>query len=110
MSIATQFADSNSKPRALLLTPEAPYPVIGGGALRTGSLLEYLATKYTVDVVVFREPGRLDPVSAFPPGVAARIDVIDLPFHADDTIARVLRNARRVAQGAPPLVDRYSGF
>ena len=31
---------------ALIICPEAPYPLAGGGALRTASLVEYLARKY----------------------------------------------------------------
>src|SRR4051794_13838880 len=45
------------KPSALFLTPEAPYPIAGGGSLRSASLLEYLARRYDVDVIVFRQPG-----------------------------------------------------
>ena len=29
-------------PKALFLSPESPYPAIGGGPLRSASLLEYL--------------------------------------------------------------------
>ena len=45
------------RPRALLLAPETPYPLAGGGALRTASLLHYLSSKYAVDLLVFRQPG-----------------------------------------------------
>ena len=57
------------RPRALFLTPEAPYPLEGGGALRAASLFEYLAARYEVDVIVFREPGAPDPASLFPAGM-----------------------------------------
>jgi hypothetical protein len=43
-----------------MLAPEAPYPLAGGGALRTASLLHYLAERYAVDLVVFREAGAPD--------------------------------------------------
>ena len=40
------------KPAALVLAPECPYPAVGGGPLRTASLIEYLSRKYEVDLVV----------------------------------------------------------
>ena len=94
-------------PRAFLLTPEAPYPTRGGGALRTASLLEYLIRHYAVDVAVFHEHGR--PVPAFPAGVA-RVSGLPLPAHARTLPARAFRNLRRYLRGAPPLADRFSGF
>jgi polysaccharide biosynthesis protein PslH len=98
------------RPRALFLTPEAPYPLEGGGALRAASLLEYLAARYEVDVIVFREPGAPDPASLFPAGRARLIHVIDLPPHSGAPMARVARNAGRLLRRTPPLVDRFSGF
>ena len=59
--------------RALFLVPEAPYPMQGGGAMRSASLLEYLAGRYNVDVIVFREPGAPEPAALFPAGVAREI-------------------------------------
>ena len=41
----------------LFLAPEAPYPLTGGGALRSASLLQYLARGYEVDLILFRQPG-----------------------------------------------------
>ena len=102
--------DSASKPAALFLAPEAPYPVIGGGPLRTASLLEYLAARYSVHLIVFRQPGDPDPARAIPTGKGARIDVIDLPFHSKHGLARIARNSARLARGAPPLMDRFAGF
>jgi len=78
--------------------------------MRSASVLEFLAQTYDVDVVVFREPGDVDPIPKFPPGLVKRITVIDLPFHSRDLHARALRNFRRFAKGTPPLVDRFSGF
>lgn len=95
---------------ALFLSPEAPYPVVGGGAARTASLLEYLARRYAVDVVVFREPGASDPREAFPAGLVRSAGVIELPHHGRHALARAARNIRRAAQGCPPLIDRFSGF
>jgi glycosyltransferase involved in cell wall biosynthesis len=97
-------------PAAVFLAPEAPYPIAGGGALRSASLLEYLALHYTVDVIVFRQPGAPDPARLFPPGRARRVTVLDLPANRRTPAARALRNAGRVARRVPPLVDRFSGF
>ena len=98
------------RPAALFLAPEAPYPIAGGGALRSASLLEYLRRRYDVDVVVFRQPGAPDPASLFPEGLARRITVLELPRHRRSSTARALRNAGRVVRRVPPLVDRFAGF
>ncbi len=112
--MSKRFAGSKDRPihrpAALFLTPEAPYPVAGGGPMRSASILEFLAQSYDVDVIVFREPGAPDPIPRFPAGLVKHITVIDLPFHSRDLHARALRNFRRFAKGIPPLVDRFSGF
>ncbi len=59
----------------------------GGGGLRSASLLEYLRTKYDVQVASFT-----------------------LPHHSKDFAARVWRNGWRFLRGVPPLVDRLAGF
>jgi glycosyltransferase involved in cell wall biosynthesis len=102
--------DIDGKPAALMLAPEAPYPVAGGGALRTASLLEYLSRRYTVDLIVFRQPGAENPAGLIPPGKVRRVVVLDLPKNGRSVAARALRNAARVARKTPPLVDRFSGF
>jgi len=86
---------------ALVLSPEAPYPVAGGGALRTASILEYLRPRYALDVVTFREPGAPDPSTGH---------AIDLPAHSKAPAARAVRNLRRLILGRPPLNDRFQGF
>jgi glycosyltransferase involved in cell wall biosynthesis len=98
------------KPRALFLAPEAPYPLAGGGALRSASLLHYLARRYEVDLIVFRQPGAPDPHGLVPAGLVRRIAVIDLPANRRGAAARRLRNAWRLARRVPPLIDRFSGF
>jgi polysaccharide biosynthesis protein PslH len=55
--------------------------------MRSASLLEYLRTKYEVQVVSFT-----------------------LPHHSKHFAARVWRNGLRFARGVPPLVDRFAGF
>jgi glycosyltransferase involved in cell wall biosynthesis len=102
--------DSESKPRALFLAAEAPYPIIGGGPNRAASVLEYLARRFSVHGIFFREPGAPDPAAAIPPGRLDRADVVDLPFHSKRPLARLLRNASRLARNRSPLIDRFSGF
>ena len=107
---AGSAADFSQKRRALFVTPENPFPTIGGGALRSASLLTYLAKHFAVDVVTFRQPGAPDPRATFPPGMAASVQVIDLPYHPKSAGHRIARNLTRAFHGRPPLIDRYSGF
>lgn len=100
----------SARPRALLLAPEAPYPLMGGGALRTASLLHYLARSYSVDLIVFRQPGEPDPGARISRGLAERVSIIDLPAHRRGGASRSLRNAIRLARRVPPLIDRFSRF
>jgi len=101
---------TEARASALLLAAETPYPLAGGGALRTASLLHYLALRYDVDMVVFRQPGAPDPGQDLPVGLVRRVSVVDLPVHGRSFTARALRNALRLARGVPPLVDRFGGF
>jgi glycosyltransferase involved in cell wall biosynthesis len=98
------------RPNALFLAAEAPYPIIGGGPNRAASVLEYLTRRFSVHGIFFREPGVPDPVAAIPPGKLERADVVQLPFHSRHPLARVLRNASRLARNRSPLLDRFSGF
>lgn len=82
----------------------------GGGALRTASLLHYLATRYDVDLVVFRQSGAPDPARSIPAGLVRKLSVIDLPANGRGTPARLIRNASRVLRSVPPLMDRFAGF
>lgn len=84
--------------------------MLGGGALRTASLLHYLATRYDVDLIVFRQPGAPDPAAAMPAGLIRNLSVIDLPANGRGTPARLLRNASRMARSVTPLMDRFAGF
>jgi glycosyltransferase involved in cell wall biosynthesis len=100
----------DSRPPALMLAPESPYPLAGGGAMRTGGLLHYLAKRYDVDLLVFREPGARDPAETIPPSLVRRVQAIELPYHSKSSAARARRNALRFLRGVPPLVDRFAGF
>ncbi len=101
---------SASRPSALFVSPEPPFPIIGGGALRSASIFEYLQGRYRTDVITFRQPGAPDPRDRFPVGEARDIHVIDLPHHSKAPVARLGRNLNRALQGRPPLIDRFSGF
>lgn len=98
----------SSRPSALLLAPESPYPIAGGGALRTASLVEYLGAHYELDAIVFRQPEEGAPF--FPPGLVREMAVIDLPRHSVGRAAKITRNLGRLLRGVPPLVDRFAGF
>jgi glycosyltransferase involved in cell wall biosynthesis len=95
---------------ALFISPEAPYPLIGGGALRSASLLNFLAQHYAVDMITFREPRAADQRPHIPSGLTRQVHVIDLPLHARHKLARAARNAGRLVRGVPPLMDRFAGF
>jgi len=104
-----RLPDSVNRPRALLVSPEAPYPLDGGGALRTASLLHYLAARYDVDLIAFQHPGQRI-VENLPPGLVRRASLVPLRHHAPGVFARALRNASRVIRQRPPLVDRFGGY
>ena len=93
--------------RTLMLSPEAPYPLHGGGAYRTASLLHYLARISETDLILFSESGS---PALLPPGLVRDQQVICLPRNSNTSFARYLRNARRAFLGIPPLVDRLRGF
>jgi len=95
---------------AVVLAPEAPYPAVGGGPLRTAALVEYLARCADLDVVVFHETGSPDPRAGRLRELARKIIVIELPPHARSRRARLGRNLIRLLRGVPPLVDRFGRF
>mgnify|MGYP005843759171 CR=1 FL=1 len=99
-----------AEPRALFLTPEAPYPAVGGGPLRLAALFEYVTARSRLDAIVFREPQAPDPRSSRVSDLARRVHIIDIPFHSKAHLARFTRNLSRCLRGAPPLTDRFAGF
>jgi len=103
-------SNGSRKPKALFLSPEAPYPAIGGGPLRSASLLEYLARHFAVHAIIFRHLHEHDPAQALPAGLVQRLDVLDLPHHPKTPVARAVRNSRRLFLGRPPLIDRFAGY
>jgi glycosyltransferase involved in cell wall biosynthesis len=91
----------------LMLSPEPPYPLNGGGAFRTASLLHYFARFAQVDLVLISESGR---PALLPPGLVRSQQVIPLPHHNPGVAARYIRNARRAIRGVPPLIERFAGL
>jgi glycosyltransferase involved in cell wall biosynthesis len=92
-----------------MISPEAPYPLDGGGALRTASLLQYLSSQYDVDLIAFRHPGQ-QIAEMLPAGLVRRTETVSLRPHKNNLAARVARNAIRVVRLKPPLLDRFSGY
>jgi polysaccharide biosynthesis protein PslH len=97
------------KRKALLVLPEAPYPVVGGGALRTASIVEGLRGQFDLTAVHFRLAGEEDPAVRYPEGMLSGSGTIDLPHHAKSFLPRAVRNLKRALMGVPPLVDRFGG-
>ena len=92
-----------------MLSPEAPYPLDGGGALRTASLLQHFSRDYDVDLIVFQHPGQII-VPALPPGLVRSALTVELRRHSNRFAAKAQRNAGRILRRHPPLVDRFSGY
>ena len=94
----------------LIVSPEPPYPLHGGGAFRIASLLHYFSQFAKVDLVLFSDSGKpaVFPPDV-PPGLVRSQTVIPLPVHNRGVLARYLRNARRAFHGVPPLIDRLGG-
>lgn len=87
--------------------------MVGGGALRSASILEYLLTRYETDVFCFVQhdsAGNPPRGSDFRPQGVDRWTNQALPFHSKALLPRSLRNASRVLRRVPPLVDRFAGF
>jgi len=104
-----------SRPSAVVISPEAPYPMHGGGAIRTASLLQYLAPRFDVDLILFRQSGDTDPALSLPYNdeshrlAALNTFTVTLPFHSRRTLAWLARNGQRWLLGTPPLLHRFSG-
>jgi glycosyltransferase involved in cell wall biosynthesis len=99
---------SGDSERVLFLSPEAPYPLAGGGAMRTAGLLQYLSRRYPIHLVVFAEEGTPDPQLFLPPGLVRKVDTIRLPYHRRGGVTRVCRNTSRLLRGRLPLMDRFT--
>jgi glycosyltransferase involved in cell wall biosynthesis len=93
--------------QVLILTPEPPYPLFGGGAYRIASLVEYFARFANVDLILISASGE---PAWLPPGLIRSQQVIPLSYHRRGTLARYIRNSSRAIRGVPPLIDRLSGL
>ncbi len=94
---------------ALILLPEAPYPVIGGGPLRTASIIEGLASQFELTAIHYRLEGDPDPAGLYPPKLLKYSYTLNLAQLAKSTLPRIIRNLKRALRGIPPLVDRFAG-
>ena len=91
--------------KVLFLTPEAPFPVLGGGAQRIASLMEYATRRgAVVDLLSFA------PCQPCGESVVRKQWQITLPANGRSFAARLARNAGRFVRGVPPLIDRLAGF
>lgn len=99
-----------AKPRALILCPENPYPVRGGGPTRTAGLVEYLSARYELDAIVFQEAAPSADSQQHWSARAHAVEFVRLRPHARHAAARLWRNFVRAVRGVPPLVDRFSGY
>ncbi len=93
--------------KVLFLTPEAPYPLHGGGAFRIASLLHCFARFAQVDLILISDTGA---PATLPPNLVRSQQIVPLAHHDRSPPARYLRNARRALRGVPPLIDRLSGL
>lgn len=76
--------------------------------MRSACVLEWLAERFEVYALVFRESG--SPIHDGDAELAKRcrrVAVVELPFHSKRPLARIGRNLSRAARGVPPLVDRF---
>jgi len=91
---------------ALVLAPEPPYPVAGGGPIRTASLCRFLADRGRVHLITFG----VGPASRreIPAELAHQVDWVDLPAHSKSLPVRMARNAARLLRGTLPLTDRFT--
>lgn len=93
--------------KTVFLSPEPPYPLHGGGAYRTASLIHYFAAFGPVDLILISATGQ---PALLPPGLVRKQHVIPLKRNSRTLAARILRNAGRAIRGVPPLSDRMSGL
>lgn len=95
------------QPRALMISPEFPYPPISGGTQRSFYLLRALTERYRADLLTFSEQPQPEAEAALE-AMGARVHVIRLPYHAKTLGAFIRRNLSRALRGVNPLMDRFS--
>lgn len=99
-----------ANPTALFLSPEPPFPAIGGGPLRSASILTWLQQHYTVDLITFWDPQYPSPQPELQNHGFRHIHILKLKPHDRRPLARLARNLHRAWRSAPPLFDRLSGY
>jgi len=93
--------------RAVFLSPEPPYPLAGGGPVRSSSLLHWLARHCRVHLITFADEQAPNPEPYLPKGLVDRITCIHLPHHGKGPASRFYRNTGRLIRGELPLTDRF---
>jgi glycosyltransferase involved in cell wall biosynthesis len=93
--------------RALMISPEFPYPLTSGGTQRTFHILEAVAQSYELDLLTFAEHPPSEGWEALE-RLCAHVQVIALPPHSKKLGAFLGRNLWRAIRGVNPLMDRFS--
>jgi glycosyltransferase involved in cell wall biosynthesis len=93
--------------RAVFLCPEPPYPLAGGGPMRSASLLHFLADRLAVHLITFRDGDSSDPTPFLNPGLAETVTCVSLPHQDKKAFSRMYRNTARLLRGQLPLTDRF---
>ena len=93
--------------RAVFLCPEPPYPLAGGGPMRSASLLHFLADRLAVHLITFRDGDSADPRRFLDPGLAQTVTCVSLPHQDKKVFSRMYRNTGRLLRGQLPLTDRF---
>lgn len=109
MSKLSGGSDGARSEWALVLSPEPPYPMAGGGAVRTASICGFLASRYRLHLVTFAAEAGRGSGDRFPADGAEQLDWICLPPHRKGAAARAVRNTWRLLRGVLPLSDRFCG-
>lgn len=102
------WKQSAASRQAVFLSPEPPYPLTGGGPLRSASLLHFFAQRFRVHLITFAEEESPNPEPDLPKGLVDHITTIYLPAHDKRTVSRIYRNTGRLIRGELPLTDRFS--
>ena len=92
---------------AVFLCPEPPYPLAGGGPMRSASLLHFLADRLAVHLITFRNGASSDPTRFLNPGLAETVTCVSLPHQDKKAFSRMYRNTARLLRGQLPLTDRF---
>ncbi|MBI3948853.1 MAG: glycosyltransferase [Acidobacteria bacterium] len=93
--------------RALMISPEFPYPPTSGGRQRSFHVLGALAKFYEIDLLTFAEHPRFEEQETLE-RLCAHVHVVPLPHHSKSPAAFLWRNLSRAIRGVNPLIDRFS--